>query len=319
MTRPVRFGATLPQIKRSWAEARDTALELDRLGFDHLWVCDHVYGVPLPTLPIFEAWTELAAVAALTSRAGLGTLVTPPFFRNPAILAKQIATLDHVSGGRAMVGLGAGWFEAEFTGTGCAFPKLGERMRALEECVEILKRLWSEPKATFEGRHFSVREAICEPKPLPRADGVPARPPILIGGGGERVLMGIAARHADIWNNLAVFQPQLGAKVEALRRRCGEVGRDFDTLEVSQQCVVVIASDDAGARAALEKAGKVYGGHMGGAIAEHGIWGTPERVIERIERHVELGCTTFLIEFFGRDTREPARLFAESVMPAFRH
>jgi len=312
MTRPLRFGVTLPQIKRSWPEARDAALEFDRLGFDHLWVCDHVYGVPLPTLPIFEAWTELAAVAALTSRAELGTLVTPPFFRNPAILAKQVATLDHVSGGRARVGLGAGWFEAEFTGTGCAFPRLGERMRALEETVEILTRLWSEPKASYEGRYFSVKDAICEPKPL-------RKPPILIGGGGERVLMGIAARHADTWNNLAVFQPQLGAKVEALRRRCAGVGRDFDTLEVSQQCVVVIAADEPGARAALEKAAKVYGGHMGGAIAEHGIWGTPERVIERIEQHVKLGCTSFLIEFFGRDTREPARLFAETVMPAFRH
>src|SRR5262249_36204042 len=89
VSRPIRLGATLPQIKRTWSEARDTAIELDRLGFDHLWVCDHVYGVPLPTLPIFEAWTELAAVAAVTQRAALGTLVTPPFFRNPAILAKQ--------------------------------------------------------------------------------------------------------------------------------------------------------------------------------------------------------------------------------------
>jgi alkanesulfonate monooxygenase SsuD/methylene tetrahydromethanopterin reductase-like flavin-dependent oxidoreductase (luciferase family) len=317
-SRPVRFGATLPQIKRTWEEARAAAVELDRLGFDHLWVCDHVYGVPLPTLPIFEAWTQLAAVAAITGRAGLGTLVTPPFFRNPAILAKQVATLDHVSNGRAIVGLGAGWFEAEFSGTGCAFPKLGERMRALEETAQILKLLWSEPRATFEGRHFSVKDAICEPKPVPKPDGSARRPPILIGGGGERVLMGIAARHADIWNNLAVFQPQLERKVEALRRRCGELDRDFDTVEVSQQCVVVIAPDEAGAKVALDKAGKVYGGHMGAALAEHGIWGTPERVIDCIERHLELGCTTFVVEFFGRDTREPARLFAETVMPAFR-
>jgi alkanesulfonate monooxygenase SsuD/methylene tetrahydromethanopterin reductase-like flavin-dependent oxidoreductase (luciferase family) len=184
-------------------------------------------------------------------------------------------------------------------------------MRALEETAEILKRLWTEERATFEGRHFSIRDAICEPKPL-------HRPPILIGGGGERVLMGIAARHADIWNNLAVFQPQLGRKIEALRRRCGELGRDFDTLEVSQQCVVVMAADEPGAKAALEKAGKVYGGHMGRAIAEHGIWGTPDRVIDCIDRHAKLGCTTFVIEFFGRDTREPAQLFAERVLPAFR-
>jgi len=310
--KPVRFGATLPQIKRTWSEARDTAIELDRLGFDHLWVCDHVYGVPLPTLPIFEAWTELAAVAAVTPRAALGTLVTPPFFRNPAILAKQVATIDQIAGpGRVIVGLGAGWFEPEFVQTGCAYPPLRERLRALEETAQILRALWTEDKPTFAGKHFSIAEAVCEPKPS-------VRPQILVGGGGEKVLMGIAARHADVWNNMAVFQAQLPAKIEAMKRRCGEVGRDFATLEVSQQCVVVIAADDAAAKAALEKAGKIYGGHMGASLAEHGIWGTPARVIDQIERHRALGCTAFVIEFFGRDTREPARLFAEAVMPAFR-
>ena len=311
MSRASRFGVTLPQIKRSWDEARSAALEFDSLGYDSVWVCDHVYGVPAPELPIFEAWTELAAVAALTKRVELGTLVTPPFFRNPAILAKQVATLDHVSNGRAIVGLGAGWFKPEFEATGSAFPPLGERMRALEETCQILKALFTEERATFEGQHFQVRDAICEPKPV-------RVPPILIGGAGERVLMGIVARHADIWNNLAVFQPLLPAKVEALRRRCDEERRDFSTLEVSQQCVVVIAEDEPAAREALAKAKKIYGGHMGAALEEHGIWGTPERVIEAIERHRSMGCTSFAIEFFGRDTRIPARLFAEKVLPAFR-
>ena len=310
--RPLRFGATLPQIKRTWQEARDVATLLDRLGFDHLWVCDHVYGVPMPTLPILEAWTELAAVAALTERAALGTLVTPPFFRNPAILAKQVATIDQIAGpGRVIVGLGAGWFEPEFVQTGCAYPPLRERLRALEETAQILRALWTEEKATFAGRHFSVRDAVSEPKPS-------VRPQILVGGGGETVLMGIAARHADIWNNMAVFQAQLPAKIEAMKRRCDEVGRDFATLEVSQQCVVVIAADEPAAKAALEKAGKIYGGHMGASLAEHGIWGTPSRVVDCIERHRALGCTSFVIEFFGRDPREPAQLFAEQVMPAFR-
>jgi len=311
MARPVRFGVALPQIKRSWEEARSAALEFDRLGFDSVWVCDHLYGVPLPTLPIFEAWSEIAAVAALTDRVELGTLVTPPFFRNPAVLAKQVATIDHISNGRTIVGLGAGWFAAEFEGYGCPFPPLAERMQALEESAELLKRMWTEERVTFEGRQFSVRDVLCEPKPL-------RLPPILIGGGGERVLMRIAARHADIWNNLAVFQPQLGRKVEALRRRCAEVGRDFESIEVSQQCAVVIAEDDGAARQALAKAQKVYGGHMGAALEEHGIWGSPERVIDRIEWHRALGCTLFVIEFFGRDPREPARLFAEKVFPAFR-
>jgi F420-dependent oxidoreductase-like protein len=310
MTRPVRFGVTLPQIKRTWAEAREAAIEFDRLGFHSVWVCDHLYGVPMPSLPILEGWSELAAVAAITERVELGTLVTPPFFRNPAVLAKQVATIDQISNGRTIVGLGSGWFASEYEAYGAPFPAVGERLQALEETCEILKRLWTEEQATFAGRHARVEQAYCEPKPV-------RRPPILIGGGGERKLMRIAARHADIWNNLAVSQAQLGAKVEVLRRRCDEERRDLASIEISQQCLVVIAADEGAARDALAKATRIYGGHMGGGLEEHGIWGTPEQLIERIERHRRLGCTLFVMEFFGRDTREPARLFAEKVLPAF--
>jgi F420-dependent oxidoreductase-like protein len=311
MAHPLHVGVTLPQIKRSWADARAAALEFDRLGFDSLWVCDHVLGVPLPNLPILEAWSELAAVAAITENAKLGTLVTPPFLRNPAMLAKQVATVDQIAGGRVIMGCGAGWFQPEFESYGNPFPPLGERMRALEEMVRILKGMWTEEKFSFEGRHFQVKDAICEPKPA-------SPPPILIGGGGEKVLMGIAARHADVWNNMAVTQAQLGHKARVFRRRCEEEGRDPDAVRISQQCVVVIEETEEAAKASLAKAHKVYGGHMGSALEEHGIWGTPERVIDGIERHRKLGCTGFVIEFFGRDTRPPARLFAEKVMPALR-
>ncbi|MCG8589954.1 MAG: TIGR03560 family F420-dependent LLM class oxidoreductase [Proteobacteria bacterium] len=311
MSQPVHFGVTLPQIKRTWEEARDAATCFDELGYDSVWVCDHLYGVPLPQLPIFEAWSQLAAVAAVTSHVELGTLVTPPFFRNPAVLAKQVATVDHISQGRTIVGLGAGWFQSEFEQLGCAFPETAERLRALDETCEILKGLFTQETTTFEGRHFRVKDARCEPKPV-------RRPPLLIGGGGERVTLRLAARHADIWNNMAVSQADLGRKIEVLRQRCDEAGRDFDTLAVSQQCVVVLAETEAAAQTALAKAEKIYGGHMGASLAEHGIWGTPERVVECIQRHVELGCTGFVIEFFGRDTRVPAALFAERVAPAFR-
>jgi len=310
MSIPVRFGVTLPQIKRTWDEARDAALAFERLGFHSVWVCDHVYGVPMPNLPIFEAWTQLAAVGAITERVELGTLVTPPYFRNPAILAKQVATLDHVSGGRTIVGLGVGWFEQEFTGYGAPFPPVGERLRDLEDTCEILRRMWTEPEATYEGARFSVRGAACEPKPV-------RCPPILIGGGGERVLLRIAAKHADVWNNMAVTQGDLERKIGVLRRHCEAIGRDPAEIAVSQQCTIVIAESDAEAKTFLEKAGKIYGGHMGAAIEQHGIWGTPAQVIDRIERHVRLGCTHFVIEFFGRDTTVPATLFAEQVLPAF--
>jgi probable F420-dependent oxidoreductase len=311
MSRRVRFGVTLPQIKRTWTDARDTAIALDRLGFDSVWVCDHLYGVPMPNLPILEGWSELAAVAAITERVELGTLVTPPFFRNPAVLAKQIATIDNIAGGRVIAGLGSGWFASEYEGYGVPFPPVGERLKALEETCQLLRRMWSEEQVTFDGTTAKTSEVWCEPKP-------PRRVPILIGGGGEKVLLRIAAQHADIWNNLAVSQSQLGTKVDVLRRHCDAVKRDPADIEVSQQCLVVIAADDAAAREALAKANRIYGGHMGGGLEEHGIWGSPAQIVERIERHVKLGCTLFVIEFFGKDTREPARLFAEQVMPAFR-
>ena len=310
-TRPSHFGVTLPQIKRTWQEARDTALAIDALKYDSVWVCDHMYGVPNPALPIFEAWSQLAAIAAITEHVELGTLVTPPFFRNVGVLAKQVATIDHVSSGRTIMGLGAGWFPPEFEAYGNPFPTLGQRMRGLDETAQALRALWTEPSVTLDGEHVHLKDAVCEPKPV-------RTPPILIGGTGEKVLMGIVARHADIWNNMAITQAQLGNKVEVLERRCGEEGRDFGTLTVSQQTVVIIEETEEAARASLAKASKVYGGHMGAGIEEHGIWGTPDRVIECIERHRVLGCSSFVIEFFGRDTKVPAELFAETVMPHFR-
>jgi probable F420-dependent oxidoreductase len=308
MAKALHLGVTLPQIKRSWEEVAAAATAFESLGFHSAWVCDHLYGVPFPNLPIFEAWSELAGVAAITKRIELGTLVTPPFFRNAAVLAKQIATVDHIAGGRTICGLGAGWMSAEFESYGLPFPDVRERLRALEETVEALRLLWTEATTTFEGRHVRLNDAYCEPKP-------PRRPPVLIGGAGAKVLLRIAAKHADIWNNLAVFQGDLAEKIETLRRHCDAVGRDFDDITISQQTVVVIAERESEAREALGKALRVYGGHMGAAIEEHGIWGTPERVLECIERHRKLGCTMFVMEFFGRDTREPARLFAERVLP----
>jgi alkanesulfonate monooxygenase SsuD/methylene tetrahydromethanopterin reductase-like flavin-dependent oxidoreductase (luciferase family) len=306
----VKFGVTLPQIKRTWPDTRAAALEFESLGFDSLWLNDHLYGVPLPTIPIFECWTVLAAVGAITKRVELGTLVSPVGFRNPAFHAKMAATLDQITGGRVIVGLGVGWFKEEFTGYGFDFPPVRVRLEQLREAAQIMRLAWTKPGTTFEGKHFRTHEVVCEPPPV-------RVPPLLIGGGGERVLLRIAAEHADIWNNLAVNQGDLARKVRCLHDHCRAVGRDPEAIAVSQQTVVVLGHDDADARAKMEKATMIYGGHLGD-IERHGIWGSPEQVIERINRQVEQGCRHFVMEFFGRDTREPARLFAERVLPAFR-
>jgi F420-dependent oxidoreductase-like protein len=307
----VHFGVTLPQIKRTWTETQAAALEFERLGYHSVWVNDHLYGVPAPQLPMLEAWTTLSAVGAITRRVELGTLVSPVGFRNPALLAKMAATLDHITGGRVIVGLGSGWFQMEFEGYGFPFPPLRERLQQLDETATILKRMWTEPRATFQGRHFHVSDVFCDPKPVRRP-----RPPIMIGGGGEKVLLRLAAQHADIWNNLAVHQSDLVVKVSKLREHCVAVGRDPASLTVSQQCMVVIGESQADAEAKVARAKQIYGGHLGegGALS---IAGTADQCAEKIRTHLALGCTMFVIEFFGRDTREPARLFADRVMPAF--
>jgi F420-dependent oxidoreductase-like protein len=311
MTRPVRFGVTLPQIKRTWAEARDAAQELEALGFDSLWVCDHLLAPQSAQLPILEAWSELAAVAAVTQRAELGTLVTPPFFRNPAVLAKQIATIDQVSGGRVIAGLGAGWYEAEFRGYGCEFPPLRERQQALEETCQILRGLWTEPWFEFKGAHYRLERTCCEPRPLRRT-------PILVGGPGERHLMRIAAQHADIWNNNLGSIGLLPHKIEVLARHCAALGRPASEVEISQQAIAVIAASDDAARDSLDRARRVYGPQMTEGLEEHGLWGSPERLVRRIRELVAGGCTLFVIEFFGKDPLEPARFFAREVAAALR-
>jgi F420-dependent oxidoreductase-like protein len=304
----VHFGASLPQIKRTWQETKAAAQEFEALGYDSVWLNDHLYGIPGPQIPILEAWTTLSAVGAITARVKLGTLVSPVGFRNPALLAKMAATLDQITGGRVIVGLGAGWFEMEFSGYGFNFPPLRTRLQQLDEAATLMKRMWTEDQPSFSGTHFRTAGVFCEPRPAQQP-----YPRILIGGGGEHVLLRIVAKHADIWNNLAVNQGQLAQKTAVLREHCAALGRDPDAIQISQQTMVVIGKDDAEAHAKVEKARAIYGGHLG-----QGIAGTPDECIDKIHAHVAAGCTMFVIEFFGRDTREPARLFAETVLPAFK-
>lgn len=302
----MHFGVNLPQIKRSWQETREAAQTIEKLGYDSVWFNDHLYGIPMPELPIFEAWSALSAVAAVTERVELGSLVSPIGFRNPALFAKSVGTIDQIAGGRVIVGLGGGWYEQEFRGYGMDFPPVAERLRQLDEGIELMRRLWSEDKVTFTGEHFHTDGVHCAPKP-------PRRTPILLGGGGEKVFLRLVAKHADIWNNLAVQQEQLGEKLTVLRRHCDAIGRDPAGITVSQQTMVVIGADAAEAAAKVEKAQKLFGGHLG-----KGIGGTPEQCGEQIHALADLGCTMLVIEFFGRDIREPAQIFAEAVLPQFR-
>src|SRR5947209_8005458 len=165
-TRRVHFGVNLPQISRTWEETRRGAETFERLGYDSLWLNDHILGVPRSEIPILEAWTMLAAVGSITERAELGTLVSPPGFRNPALLAKVVATADQITGGRVILGLGAGWFEQEFRGYGFDFPPTRVRLEQLAEAAEISKRAWTEPGLTFHRKHCQTENLILAPAPV---------------------------------------------------------------------------------------------------------------------------------------------------------
>jgi alkanesulfonate monooxygenase SsuD/methylene tetrahydromethanopterin reductase-like flavin-dependent oxidoreductase (luciferase family) len=308
----IHFGVTVPQIKRTWEESKSAAIEFEAMGYDSLWVCDHLYGPQSPSIPILEAWSLIAALAAVTERVEIGTLVTPAGMRNPAQLGKVISTIDNIAGGRIIPGFGAGWMAREFTDFGVPFLPVGQRLRQLEETVQLLNKMWGEDAETsFEGKYVQATNVVNEPKPV-------RKPPLLIGGAGEKVTLRIAAQHADIWNNLAAHQHALPRKIDALREHMKDVGRDPSEVTISQQCLVTIAPDDESAGPMVATAQKVFGGHMGDPTGPLGIAGSPATVRAQIQKHIDLGCTMFLMEFFGRDTKEPAKLFAETVLPHFR-
>jgi len=306
------FGVMVPQIKRSWPEARAAAVEFEAMGFDSLWVNDHLYGPQSPQIPILEAWSLIGALAAATSTVTLGTLVTPMGMRNVAHLGKVIATLDHISGGRIIPGFGAGWMPREYTDFGVPYLETKERLGQLREGLELLRRMWSpdEDEVTFEGKYFQTENVVTLPKPE-------RQPRILVGGAGEKVTMRLAAKYADIWNNNSGNHAGIAHKVGVLREHCAVLGRDPSEVTVSQQCLVTIAKDEATVTPMIESAQKIFGRGWDptGPMA---LSGTPGQVAERIQAHLDIGCTMFNIEFFGRDTREPAELFAREVLSQFR-
>jgi F420-dependent oxidoreductase-like protein len=309
---PIRFGIQTPQEGATYEALATHWREADALGFDSVWLDDHLYGVVRPPgEPQMEAWTLLAALARETRRIELGILVTCNSYRSPALVAKMAATVDAVSNGRFIHGMGAGWYQSEYEGYGYEFPSAGVRLAQLDEALRLQKLLWTEERASFSGRYYRVHEAWCSPKPVRRP-----HPPILIGGGGERVLLRLVARHADVWNNGGDVA-ELGRKLGVLRRHCEAEGRSYDAIEKSWFGNVVIDADAARADARLARIASAWGMSRE-QMAARALAGTPERVVERVREYAALGVTHF-IGMFGRvDDLRSTRLFAERVLPAFR-
>lgn len=214
----------------------------EQSGFDSIWVMDHFYQLPLlgpPDHAMFEAYTLLGALAAVTSTARLGTLVTGVTYRNPAVLAKQVTTLDVISKGRAVLGIGAAWFAPEHEGLGVTFPPVGERMDRLEEALLICRAMFRSDRPVLSGRYYRVRYPINSPAPLQ-----PGGPPILIGGSGEKRTLKLVAQHADAVN-LVCGRDQIPHKLEVLNKHCEAEGRDPATISKSWLTSVIIGPSPA--------------------------------------------------------------------------
>lgn len=197
MTRPFRFGLKVSQQGHPIAVQREGWRIAEEAGFDHLWPFDHLVALHAPpTTPIFDGWTLLGAIAASTDRIRMGLNVSGNLYRHPALLAKMAVTVDHLSGGRLEVGLGASWNDAEFAMFGLPFPGPADRIRMLDEGCRVLKLLWGEERATFAGRFYRLTVAISEPKPVQKP-----HPPLWIGGKGPKRTLRVAAAHADLWHS----------------------------------------------------------------------------------------------------------------------
>lgn len=260
-----------------------------------------------PETPLFECWTVLAALGASTARIRVGSLATANTFRNPGLLAKMAVTLDHVTGGRAILGLGQGWYEPEHTAYGFSYGSQRERSEKLLESAEIIRSLLDRPRTTFAGEHFHFADAPAEPKP------VQPRLPLLIAGDGERWTLRAAARFADIWNGIPGTPETVAKKLAVLRRHCAEVGRDPSEVLPTLAVGVVVRRDEAAIRARLEEIAEHNRGRD--RFVEQGILGTVEQVARVLAAFWRVGVRGFVVRGPAPYDRETFERLAREVRP----
>jgi len=302
--------AGVGDARAQWEATLATARAAESLGFDSVWVYDHVHNVPVPSNEsVFECWTTVAALAQATSTIRLGQMVGCAGYRNPALLAKMTSTVDVISGGRLDWGIGAGWYDQEYRAYGYDYPSNADRIRMLRETVEIVRLMWSEPEATYEGRHFSVQGAQCDPKPLQDP-----HPPVWIGGGGEQLTLRVVARHAD-YSNFGGKPDEWTHKVDVLRSHCAEVGRDPDEITMTWSPEVFIRSTE---QEILDAGTRSFWGEPFESWRAGNLVGTPEQVCERLAEYRSLGCGGIVPWCSDYPELETLELLADQVLPEFR-
>jgi F420-dependent oxidoreductase-like protein len=315
-----RFGLQIPNFTFTgvadhdlFDRIADIAGAAEQSGFDSVWVMDHFYQIAMVgprTDPMLEAYTLLGALAARTRKVSLGAMVTGVTYRNPALLAKQVTTLDVISGGRAILGIGAAWNDEEHAGYGFEYPPIGERFDRLEEALQICRAMFTEEAPSFSGRHYTIKEALNVPRPI-RPDGIP----ILVGGSGERRTLRLVARYADACNLFGDL-PTIRHKLEVLDRHCEEIGRDPATITKTRLGGLVIAATaeqaDLRGREMARARGmdeERYGGYV--------TAGDPDSVATQVSEYLDAGLDGLVFNMHDAADLEPVVLAGETLSKAF--
>ena len=288
-----------------WIDVKTHIQRAEKDGFASFWVMDHFYQLPVhgsEDEPFLDAWTILPALAAVTNRIRLGAMVSPVGYRNPALLARMAASLDHISGGRMDFGFGAGGFKPEYQAYGFEFVERGSvRLAQMKEALRLILGLWSHPRFTFHGEYFHVQDVILEPKPVQMP-----HPPILIGGVGPKRTLRIIAEMGDacnLWGPPAEFARER----ETLRRHCEEVGRDESTIEKTTYDLVICA------RTEKDLHRKIARLLPKGVEPWMALVGTPSQLVDIVGEYARVGADHLCLDFTGNDSESYA-LFVEEVM-----
>ena len=307
------FGVIVPQGWRldlvrisDPTEAYETmtrvAQEADALGYHSIWLYDHFHTVPIPMQEItFECWTSTAALARDTTRVRLGQMVTCNSYRNPTLLAKMASTVDVLSHGRLDFGIGAGWYEEEYTAYGYPFPGTHVRLERLREAVEIILAMWTQEEANYEGTYYQVRGAINQPKGVQQP-----HIPLLIGGGGEKVTLRLVAQYANACNIGGDIQT-IKHKLAVLKQHCEQLGRDYESIKrttLIDFCVIAETEADVLARLTPQERDNLE------ELRQTWLIGTPEQIRERLAEYEEAGIQEIIVRFVDAAQLEPVRLFA---------
>jgi F420-dependent oxidoreductase-like protein len=310
----MRFAIFSSMGNTTWNDVSTLWRHAEQTGWDAACVTDHF----MPNTPdrvgdMLEAWTTLTALAALTKRMRVGTIVSGNTYRHPAVLAKMAANIDIISGGRLICGIGAGWQENEHAAYGLPFYTVGERLKRLDEACQVLNLLWTQERSTFKGKYYQLDDAPLMPKPVQKP-----RPELMIGGGGEKVTLKIVARWADHWNVWGGPET-LAKKGKILDGYCAEIGRDPKTILRSAVMVPLLSED----RAEIDKLQKIFMTRMGrdeASAKDTMLTGSAAQMQDKLGKLRAAGVGLLFIPtmFLGKEQLKPLDAFIEKVAPALR-